>query len=92
MKQLLNKQEVLKKRQQILTKEHPDMIIAMANLAVTRSDQGRLNEAAAMQQEVLKRRQHVLGHKHPGTIAAMCNLAITVNSQRGKAAKQRRCL
>lgn len=44
---------VLKKQQNILGKEHLDIITTMSNLAVTLSDQGKINEVAVIQQDVL---------------------------------------
>ncbi len=44
---------------------------AMSNLAITLSDQGRLDEAASMQQEVQEKRRGILGEEHPNTITAI---------------------
>jgi hypothetical protein len=73
--------EVLEKRQRILGDEHPDTIIAMSNLASTLSEQGQLEEAAAMQKEVLEKRQQILGDEHPHKIIAMSNLDATLSDQ-----------
>ncbi|KAB5511383.1 hypothetical protein GE09DRAFT_982163, partial [Coniochaeta sp. 2T2.1] len=44
---------------------HPDTLRARSNLAVTLSDQGKLDEAAAIQTEVLDKRRQILGDDHP---------------------------
>ena len=50
----------------------------MSDIANTLRDQGKVEEAAAMQREVLEKRQRILGHEHPYTIQAMDNLAIAL--------------
>jgi tetratricopeptide (TPR) repeat protein len=75
------KKEVLEKRQRILGDEHPNMILAINNLASTLGDQGKFEEAALMFKEVLEKTQRILGDEHPSTILAMHNLAITLGNQ-----------
>ena len=75
------KREVLEKMQKILGDEHPNTITAIANLAITLGDQGKLEEAAAMEREVLEKRRKILGDEHPDTITAMANLAAILGAQ-----------
>ena len=58
--------------------EHSDMLSAIANLANTYRDQGRMGEAAALE-EVLQKWS--LGVEHPNTLRAMANLANTYQDQ-----------
>jgi hypothetical protein len=53
----------------------------MSNLAVTLSDQGKINEVAVVQQDVLQKRLRILGDKHLDTITAMSNFALTLSNQ-----------
>jgi hypothetical protein len=69
------KVEVLEKRRRILGEEHLDTVTAMSNLANMLSDQGKLEEAAAMKMEVLGKRRRILDEEHLDTISAMNNLA-----------------
>jgi hypothetical protein len=78
----LSEREVFKKRRQVLGNDHPDTISAMNNLAITLSDQGKLDEvkldeAAFIMREVLEKRQRILDYEHPDTIWAAETLHLT---------------
>ncbi|KIM19853.1 hypothetical protein M408DRAFT_334240 [Serendipita vermifera MAFF 305830] len=75
------KVEVLEQRRRILGIEHPDTIIAAANLALTYHNQGRWSESEKLFVEVLEQRRRILGIEHPYTILAAGNLAWTYRSQ-----------
>ncbi|KAF8519771.1 hypothetical protein BU17DRAFT_65778 [Hysterangium stoloniferum] len=72
-------QEVLlTKKDSVVGAEHPDTILAKANLATsTYSNLGRLKEAEVLELQVLEVRQLILGPENPDTILAMANLAST---------------
>jgi hypothetical protein len=65
----------------VLGEKHPDTITAMANLASTWRQQGRLNDAEQLELQVLGLYKEVLGEKHPDTILTMTNLAATWQKQ-----------
>ena len=46
----------------------------MSNLAVIYANQGRWEEAEALEIEVLEKRKQVLGEDHPDTLRSMENL------------------
>ena len=73
--------QVLDLQKSVLGEEHPDTILAMANLASTWSQQGRSSEAEQLELQVLDLRKSVLGEEHPDTIGAMANLAVTYYDQ-----------
>ncbi|KAJ7815459.1 hypothetical protein B0H13DRAFT_2293374 [Mycena leptocephala] len=70
---------VLEKRKLLLGEEHPDTLIAMANLAASYRELGRSKEAAeleaVLQAVVLDKSKLLLGEEHPDTLSAMGNLA-----------------
>ncbi|KAF7345873.1 FabD/lysophospholipase-like protein [Mycena venus] len=70
-------QLVLKRQKQLLGADHPDTLLAMANLAATYRQLGRYQEAEPLQGIVLEKRKQVLGADHPDTLRAMGNLAAT---------------
>ena len=53
---------------------------SMNNLALTYSDQGKLQEAADLEERVLEVRRRILGEEHPSTLTSMNNLAWTYES------------
>jgi hypothetical protein len=65
----------------MLGERHLGTITAMANLALTWRQQGRLDAAEELEVQVLELRKAVLGEKHPDTITAMANLASTWRQQ-----------
>jgi len=65
----------------ILGEEHPDTLRSMNYLALTFLDQGRTEEAAALQEEVVEKRKLILGAEHPDTLTSMNNLALTYRDQ-----------
>jgi uncharacterized C2H2 Zn-finger protein len=71
-------EEVLEKRKRILGEDHPDTILALANLAFTLRGLGNYDKALSMEEEVLEKRKRILGEDHPDTILALANLASTV--------------
>ncbi|OBT39752.1 hypothetical protein VE00_10507 [Pseudogymnoascus sp. WSF 3629] len=69
--------QVLDLWKSVLGEKHPNTILAMANLALTWSQQGWSSEAEQLELQVLDLQKSVLGEKHPDTILAMANLAST---------------
>ncbi|KAJ7907866.1 hypothetical protein B0H13DRAFT_2017973 [Mycena leptocephala] len=67
----------LETHKRILGDNHPDTLMAMANLAVTYRFLGQLKNAAELEDLVLKTRKSLLGDNHPDTLTAMANLAAT---------------
>jgi tetratricopeptide (TPR) repeat protein len=63
--------------QQILGEEHPDTIMARANLASSYWSAGRTGEAIAIEERVLADSERLLGEEHPDTIRARANLAVS---------------
>jgi len=55
--------------------------MVISSLARTLCDQGKLEEAAAMQREVLEKRRQILGEEHPDTLMATNKLAIILSTQ-----------
>ena len=68
-------EEVLRLRREKLGADHPDTLIAMAALAESYSNTGRLEEALGMREEVLRLVHEKLGADHPTTLIVMNNLA-----------------
>ncbi len=76
-------------QKRVLGEEHPDTLLAMANLASTYWDQGRWKDAEELQLQVLTSQKRVLGEEHPDTLSAMGNLASTYwNQGRQKEAEE----
>ncbi|KAJ7504002.1 hypothetical protein B0H11DRAFT_2352998 [Mycena galericulata] len=67
---------VLHKRQDILGKDHPEILHAVANLALTYCELGQLNKAEELEVVVLQKQRNILGEDHPDTLWAMANLAL----------------
>jgi hypothetical protein len=59
----------------VLGAEHPDTLKSINNLAVDLSQQGRYEEAEALDRQALAGRQRVLGAEHPDTLMSLNNLA-----------------
>jgi serine/threonine protein kinase/tetratricopeptide (TPR) repeat protein len=55
--------------------DHPDTLTAAHNLAISYSEQGRLDEALELNEQTLAARRRVLGPDHPDTLWTMNNLA-----------------
>jgi len=53
----------------------------MGNLASTYRNQGRWDEAVALEERVLEASKEVLGDRHPDTLSAMANLASTYTNR-----------
>ena len=75
------REEVLRLRREKLGADHPDTIRAMAGLASSYGQAGRLEEALGMREEVLRLRREKLGADHPDTLRAMNNLAYILNAR-----------
>ncbi|KAK5725137.1 hypothetical protein LTR17_013250 [Elasticomyces elasticus] len=58
-----------------------DTLNAIANLALTRSNQSRWNEAEELQVKVMEARLKLLGKGHRDTISVMNDLALTFSEQ-----------
>ncbi|KAJ7610079.1 hypothetical protein FB45DRAFT_336013 [Roridomyces roridus] len=67
----------LERQRELLGKDHPDTLTAMANLAFTYWQLGRYQEAEKLDLSVLEQRQKLLSDDHPETVTAMANLAAT---------------
>jgi len=59
----------------VLGKEHPRTLIAMGNLAVPNSFQGRYKRVEKLGIMIVEARSRVLGENHFDTLDAMANLA-----------------
>jgi hypothetical protein len=57
------------------TEEDNERLAAAGNLAISLSDQGKYDDAAAMESEVLAVQKRVLGEEHPSTLGTAGNLA-----------------
>ncbi|KAJ7803127.1 hypothetical protein B0H14DRAFT_3154670 [Mycena olivaceomarginata] len=68
---------VWERQKTLLGADHPDTLLAMANLAVTYSELGRYQEAEPLETIVLEKRKLLLGADHPDILRAMGNLAVT---------------
>ena len=70
----------------VFGKEHPDILMSMANLTSTYWYQGRWKEAEQLDAKSTK---GVLGEEHPDVLTSTVNLALTYSNQgRWKEAKQ----
>jgi len=72
---------VMEKSRRVLGDDHPDTITSMVNLAVVYFNQGRFDDAVALEVVVLEKRRRVLGDDHPDTIVSMEDLAMTYRKQ-----------
>jgi len=57
-------------RKEILGKQHPDTLRAMANLAGTYWNQDKLDDAMKLQETVLESTKRILGDQHPDSLTA----------------------
>lgn len=73
--------ELVQLRTAALSKECPDTLDAMSNLADALHDQGKTAEGAAITDEVLQLATKVLGIEHPCTLRAMNNWANTLHDR-----------
>ncbi|KAJ7607744.1 hypothetical protein FB45DRAFT_394216 [Roridomyces roridus] len=73
----------LERQRELLGKDHPDTLTAMANVAVTYGQLGRYQEAERLEPLVLKQRQKLLGYHHPETLRSMASLS-TIYWQLGR--------
>jgi tetratricopeptide (TPR) repeat protein len=73
--------QTLEIRRRVLGPEHPETLMAMAELAVTLDDSHRYAEAEKLYRAALSIQLRVLGPEHPGTALTRynlaCNLALT---------------
>lgn len=58
---------VLEMRKRVLGENHPDTLLAMANLAFTLKPQSRTQEAIFLMETCIKLRKQILHHDHPDT-------------------------
>ncbi|GAA0470311.1 hypothetical protein GCM10009531_74950 [Actinoplanes capillaceus] len=63
------KEQVLTDRERILGNQHPDTILARANLAAFYWQDGRKNEAVALLTRAVEQFREIVGPKHPDTVA-----------------------
>jgi tetratricopeptide (TPR) repeat protein len=61
--------------ERILGPEHPDTLMAHANLATSYRSAGRTSDALELLEQVLADRERILGPEHPDTLTARANLA-----------------
>jgi tetratricopeptide (TPR) repeat protein len=73
--------QVLKRRETVLGKEHPDTLGSMNDLANTLSSLGKYVDAEAMHRETLALQEKVLGKEHPNTLSSLNHLALALSSQ-----------
>lgn len=79
MRQKIYKSRILRIEQRMLGAEHPTTLRTMSDLAGTVSDQGRWNEAEAMQAQVLDIRERLLGANHPDALGSVNDLSLTLS-------------
>jgi hypothetical protein len=68
-------------RQELLGKEHPDILTSMNNLALVLSDQDKYEQVEEMHRQALGLRETALGKEHPGILTSMNNLALVLGGQ-----------
>jgi tetratricopeptide (TPR) repeat protein len=73
--------QVLRLKEVVLGKEHPDTLKSMGNLALVLSHQGKYEQAEEMDRQVLRLKKVVLGKEHPDTLKSMGNLALVLSHQ-----------
>ncbi|KAK3346535.1 hypothetical protein B0T25DRAFT_461163 [Lasiosphaeria hispida] len=73
--------QMLQPREKDLSKEHPDTLISMSNLASVFDSQGKYQEAEQICRQVLQLREKVLGKEHPNTLISMNDLASVLKTQ-----------
>ena len=66
----------------VLSKEHPDTLTSLNNLAVFLDEQKKWDEAEPLYRETLMLREMVLGKEHPDTLCIMYNLAAMLADQK----------
>lgn len=69
------REELLTLSRKVNGADHPDTLMAMYNLAISYSDNGRQEEALKLREEVLPASREVNGAEHPDTFGAMSSLA-----------------
>jgi tetratricopeptide (TPR) repeat protein len=74
-------QACLKKTQDRLGDEHPDVATSLNNLAGLYESQGRYSEAEPLYRQALEMRQRLLGDEHPNVATSLNNLAGLYESQ-----------
>jgi tetratricopeptide (TPR) repeat protein len=73
--------EVLKKRRQVLTYDHPRILTSMSGVASALEAQGEYPEAEKAFRELFSKCEEILGEDHPTTFAAMDRLAASLYRQ-----------
>jgi DNA-binding SARP family transcriptional activator len=73
-------ERALRDRQQVLSEDHPDTLVAAHNLATAYESADRFDEAIELHQQTLIKRQRVLGASHEQTLSSANNLASAYES------------
>jgi hypothetical protein len=71
-------QDTYDRFRRVLGKDHPDTLVAAANLAGALGAQGRRKEALELYQDTYDRFCRVLGKDHPDTLSIARNLAASL--------------
>jgi hypothetical protein len=72
---------VLAVQKRVLGEEHPDTLATAINLSYSLCDQGRHEEAEAMDRKLLAVDKRVLGEEHPDTLMTARNVAESIHVQ-----------
>ncbi|PVF91616.1 FabD/lysophospholipase-like protein [Serendipita vermifera] len=75
------KEKILSMLQRHFGSDHPDVLGAMANLAITHRSLGNYSDALKLQEKVLERNKVHLGESHWETLKSAMNLAKTLYTQ-----------
>ncbi|WP_050490872.1 MULTISPECIES: tetratricopeptide repeat protein [Streptomyces] len=70
-------QRLAAESERLLGSEHPDTVIAWANLAASYGRAGRTEEAIGIEERVVAVRERLLGSDHLGTVRGWANLAVS---------------
>jgi tetratricopeptide (TPR) repeat protein len=74
-------QQVIRIKEEVLGKTHPDTLATMSNLALVLSRQGKYADAEAMNRQTLEILEEVLGKMHPSTLMSVYCLAYLLQSR-----------
>ena len=67
--------QMLATSEKVLGRKHPNTLTSINNLARVLNNQGKYEEADAMNRQTLATGEKVLGREHPETLASVCYLA-----------------
>ena len=73
--------QLLERREKVLGKDHPLMLVSMNEVARALNGQGKYAEAEKMHRETLALKEKVLGKEHPETLTSINNLALALDNQ-----------